>query len=44
METRKTVNWLNDSDNENSKFVTKKWFVIDSETTGAYSENEPINF
>ena len=44
METRKSVNWLNGSDNENSKFVTKKWFVIDSETTGTYSENEPINF
>ena len=44
METRKIVNWLNGSDNENSKFATKKWFVIESETTGAYSENEPINF
>ena len=27
----KIVNLLNDSDNENSKFPTKKWYVIDSE-------------
>ena len=33
METRKIVNWLNGSDNENSNFATKKWFVIESETT-----------
>ena len=33
METQKTVNLLNGSDNENSKFANKKWYVIDSETT-----------
>ena len=31
METQKTVNLLNGSDNENSKSATKKWYVVDSE-------------
>ena len=44
METQKIVNLLNCSDNSNSKFATPKWYVIDSETTGAYSENEQIKF
>ena len=44
METQKIVNLLNRSDKGNSKFATKKWYVIDSETTGAYSENEQIKF
>ena len=44
METQKTVNLLNGSDNEYTKFATKKWYVIDSETSGAYSENEQIKF
>ena len=37
METQKIVNLLNGSDNENSKFATKKWYVIDSESKGNYS-------
>ena len=36
METQKIVNLLNDSNNENSKFATKKWYVIDSELKGVY--------
>ena len=35
---------LNSSENEYSKFGTKKWYIIDSETSGAYSENEQIKF
>ena len=31
METQKIVNLLNGSDNDHSKFVTKKWYIIDSE-------------
>ena len=31
MEAQNIVNLLNDSDNENSKFATKKWYVIDSD-------------
>ena len=32
MEIQKIVNLLNGSDNENSKFATKKWYIIDSES------------
>ena len=28
----KIVNLLNDSDNENSKFSTREWYIIDSES------------
>ena len=42
METQKIVNSLNGSDNENSKFVTKKWYVIDSGSRGNYSEKNRI--
>ena len=44
METQKIVNLLNSSDNENSKFATKKWYVIDSKISGTYSEDDPIKF
>ena len=44
METQKTVNLLNSSENECSKFATKKWYVIDSETRGSYSHHDPITF
>ena len=44
METQKIVNLLHGSDNENSKFATKKWYVIDSESNGNYSKDEEIKF
>ena len=44
METQKIVNLLNGSDNENSKFATKKWYVIDSESKGNYWQDDPIKF
>ena len=44
METQKIVNLLNGSDNENSEFETKKWYVIDSESKGNYSKDDPIKF
>ena len=44
METQKIVNLLNASDNENSKFATKKWYAIDNESKGNYSKNKPIKF
>ena len=31
METQKIINLLNDSSNEESKFATIKWHVIDSQ-------------
>ena len=42
METQKIINLLNGSDNKNSKFATKKWYVIDSESNGNYSHHNPI--
>ena len=44
METQNIVNLLNGSYIENSKFATKKWYVIDSESNGNYSYHNPIKF
>ena len=44
METQKIVNLLNSTNNENSKFATKKWYIIDSESKGNYSHENPIKF
>ena len=44
MEAQKSVNLLNGSANENSKFATKKWYVIDSESKGVYSHGNQIKF
>ena len=44
METQKIVSLLNDSNNENSKFATKKWYVIDSESKGNYSDENKNKF
>ena len=44
METQKIVNLLNNIDNKNSKFATKKWYVIDSESKGNYSHEKSIKF
>ena len=44
MEIQKIVNLLNGSDNENSKFATKKWYVIDSESKCNYSDENKIKF
>ena len=44
METQKIINLLNNSDNENSKFSTNKWYIIDNESKGNYSNNNPIKF
>ena len=44
METQKIVTLLNGSDNENSKLATKKWYVLESESKGSYSEDDPIKF
>ena len=44
MEAQKIVNLLNGYDNENSKFATKIWYVLDSESNGNYSKDEEIKF
>ena len=35
---------LNGSDNDNSKFATKKWYIIDSESKGNYLPDNEIKF
>ena len=44
METQKIINLLNNTENEYSKFGTKKWYIIDSESKGNYSHENPIKF
>ena len=44
METQKIVSLLNNSEAKYSKFTTKKWYIIDSESKGVYSHNNPIKF
>ena len=45
MEIQKIINLLNDSINEESKLATKKWYVIDSQTTkGKYKQGDTIKF
>ena len=33
---QKIVNLLDSSENEYSKFATKKWYIVDSESKGNY--------
>ena len=44
METRKIVNLLNGSENDNSKFAIKKWYIIDRESNVNYLQNDEIKF
>ena len=44
METQKIINLLNGSDNGNSRFATKNWYIIDSESKGNYLHENPIKF
>ena len=44
METQKIINLLNGTDNDNSKFTTKKWYIIYKEPNGNYSQNDEIQF
>ena len=36
METQKIVNLLSDSNNETSKFTTRKWYIINNKNNGHY--------
>ena len=43
METQKIVNLLNESDNESSRFATRKWYIINDQNNRQYgrgSEND----
>ena len=45
METQNIINLSNDSSSEESKFATKKWYVINSQTTkGKYKQGDTIKF
>ena len=44
MKTQNILNLMNRSENEFSKFATRKWHVIDSESRGNYSPENPIKF
>ena len=38
MKTQKIAIVLNESDNESSKFPTKKWYIINDQNNGQYDE------
>ena len=40
METQKIVNLLNGSDNESSKFATRKWHIINYQNNGQYGNGD----
>ena len=44
METQKVINLLDNTENEFSTFATKKWYIIDNESKGSYSHQNPIRF
>ena len=44
METQRIVNLLNSTENEYSKFATKKWYIIGNEFKGNYSHENPTTF
>ena len=45
MKTQKVINLLNDSRNEESKYATKRWYVIDSQTTkGKHKQGDTNKF
>ena len=45
MKTQKIINLLNDSSNEESKFATKKWYVIDRQATKfKHKQGDTIKF
>ena len=40
METQKIAKLLNDSDNESSKFATRKWYIINDQNNGQYGNGD----
>ena len=40
MESQKIVNLLHDSDNEYSKFATRKWYIINDQNNGQYGRGK----
>ena len=44
MEPQKNVNLLNDSDNESSRFATRKWYIINDQNNRLYGNDSTIKF
>ena len=44
MEAQKIINLLDNTENEYSKFATKKWYIINSESKGNYLHQNVIRF
>ena len=44
MKTQKIANLSNSSDNENSKFAIKKWYIVNSESKDDYLPHNEIKF
>ena len=44
MEYQKIANFLDNTSNQPSKFITKNWVEINDESRGTYSVNRQINF
>ena len=44
METQKIINSLNNTENEYSTSATKQWYIIESESKGNYSHQNPIRY
>ena len=38
MEIQKIVSLLNDSNNESSRFATRKWYIINDQNNGQYDK------
>ena len=43
METQKIVYLLNDSNNESSKFATRKWYIINDQNNEQYGRGNENN-
>ena len=43
MKTQKIVNLLKDTDNESSKFATRKWYVMNNQNNTEYGEGNENN-
>ena len=42
METQKIVHLPNESDNESSKFATRKWYLFNDQNNGQYGNDSTI--
>ena len=42
MDNQKIVNLLNDSNNEYSKFATRKWYILNDQNNGQYGREDEM--